>query len=583
MQGGELVFTGEEGESAVTNADQVNAAWDKLTIYSDAMWNRVMEDGASMLWMRGLLAFGLPGSPRFFFEEERELDAYYQGRSAAKGDGIEFRRTSIDDVTDYIGLWAADPAGGQAVRRFMDDNPSMLPYLIGKTFWGPGGTPPLERDQEEFFADMANGLVQPMPYGPWRTRESIRNNEYDRQLAVQAQYGQNPHEVAAMTISDPEAYNKMSQQYTQTHEMILWEDDLRGSEYKGWKERNRDNNFSIREEAIRKYNNMSQTLSDTIQMIEVTPLLNVAEQKEAANALKAMKAGLSGFIDEMRTGDQNYDFLSGWQQLRMRWFEEAYVPYLDALSPLYDELAESNTDAQQDVIWNKIAQVQDVVGDAEVMIDGYAFPPPNVFKWNNKDPEIREASLLQNVTYKAAWLDTATTDRLLDMEPTLEKYLPSTPKQRNVWNQYNTMYEKIDAEHKGGQEGGISQKLRDKKRKDLEGQLRSILLESGETDQLLWMDFWPIQKLNEAKQLPPTLQNSEWIGYVNSIQRVRAANGYKSVGDDDDARRAMTRMLQERIASDPIFRAELIELGVKLYGEELPESIIPQLFFNDRY
>ncbi|KKL63032.1 hypothetical protein LCGC14_2179200, partial [marine sediment metagenome] len=130
MVGNELRWNGEQP----ANVDEVNAAWDKLTLYSDATWTRAIEDGASMLAMRGMLAAGLPGSPRFFFDEERSLDAYYQGRNP----DAPFRRVNIDDVLDYVLLWAADPAGGEAVRKLLGENPSMGPYLVGKTFWNPG-------------------------------------------------------------------------------------------------------------------------------------------------------------------------------------------------------------------------------------------------------------------------------------------------------------------------------------------------------------------------------------------------------------------------------------------------------------
>jgi hypothetical protein len=142
-------------------------------------------------------------------------------------------------------------------------------------------------------------------------------------------------------------------------------------------------------------------------------------------------------------------------------------------------------------------------------------------------------------------------------------------------------YDEIEKRHDGGL--GITQKDRNRQRKDLDKQLREILLQSGETDQLTWMDMWPIQKLNEAGQLPDRLQDSQFIEYINGIQRRRAAEGYKSVGEDDDGRRATVRQLRAKLDSDPIFRAQLVELGIQLYGEELPESIIPKLFFNDSF
>jgi len=480
-----------------------------------------------------------------------------------------------------VAAWAADPAGGNAVRAFLANNPAMGPYLVGKSYWEPGGVPPLESENDDYFKDIESGVRQAMPFGAWRTRESIRNNEYDRQLMIKHQYGDDPYEVASLTIGDPETYNELTQEFTQKHAMFMWEDQLRGSEYTNWKERNREDQFSIREEGIRKYNDMNQTISDTIQMLEVTPLLNGAERKETTDGLKAMKAGISDFIEEMRTEDTNYDFLSGWQQLRIRWFDEGYSPYLDALGEQYDKMDDAETEVEMDRIWAAVANVEETIGAREVIIDGHRFPPPATFKWNNKDPEVREASLLKSVTYKAAWLDAATTDRVLEMSPELEKYLPSTPKQRAVFDEYNQWYDEIEKRYAGNT--GITYNDRKKQRDNLDEQLRGILLADGESDQLTWLDMWPVQKLNEAKQLPDRLQNSELIEQVNAIQRARAAEGYKSVGENDPGRRALTRTLRDRIAADPIFRAQLVEIGIQLYGEELPEAIIPKLFFNDSY
>ena len=574
MVDNELRWNGEKP----ADVDQVNAAWDKLTLYSDAVWVRAMEDGASMLMMRSFLSAILPGSPRLYFEEERTLDAYYQGKYTDN----QFRRTDIDDVMDYVLLWAADPAGGMAVRKMLAENPTMGPYLVGKSYWGPGGVPPLDRSNEQYFSDLEAGLIRPMPHGAWRTREAIRNNEYERQIAVKMTYGENPYEVAALTLSDPQAYNEMSQPFTQKHHMFMWEDELRGSEYKTWKDRNRDDQFNIREEGIRKYNDVNMTISDTIQMLEITPLLNLAERAEATTTLKQMRAGINEFIEEMRVGDQNYDFLSGWQQLRMRWFEEGYMPYLDTLSIQYDLLEEADSSVEQDRIWAEIAYIEDKVGAVPVIIDGQEFPPPAVFKWNNKDEPVKEAKLLKAITYNAAWLDTATTERLVAQSPNLEKYLPTTPAQKQIWEEYTVWYDKIDERYDKGV-GEISMKQRDKQRKNLNEQIRTLLGERGYTDQLTWMDFWPIQKLNESGQLPQSLQDSDWVQYVNGIQQVRSADGYKSVGDDDAGRRALTRLLMQEVRNNPVFREELVGLGIQLYGEELPEAIIPQLFFNDRF
>ena len=570
-----LVVNGE----APSNVDEVNAAWDKLTLYSDAVWTRAVEDGASSNIMRSFLAAILPGSARFFFAEERALDAYYQGRDPE----APFRRTSIDDVMDYMLLWAQDPAGGSAVRKFLGNNPTMGPYLVGKTYWGPGGTPPLDRSTEQYFADLDAGLVRPVPFGAWQTRDAIRDNEFMRQIAVKEMYGDNPYEVAALTLSDPQKYGEMSQEFTQKHHMMMWEDELRGGDYAEWKDRNREDQFSIREESIRTFNDVSSTISDTIQMLEVTPLLNSAERRETIGTLKQMNAGIREFTKEMEIGDKNFDFLAPWQKLRIRWFEEGYLPYSEAVGVIYEKINNADTAVEQDRLWAEMAELNNGLGSTDILIDGFRFPPPMVFKWNNKDPEVREADTLKSTIYKTGWLDNDQIDRLVAANPDMGKYLPTTPYQRDIWKQYNDWYDEIDARWDGGAQGGIEQKERNKQRDNLEEQLREVLSREGLSDQIVWLDLWPIQKLNLADSLPPLLQDSEWIGYVNGIQQIRAADGYSSVGDDHAGRRAMQRLLIDRVTSDPQFRAELVELGIQLYGEELPEAIIPKLFFNDQF
>ena len=573
MVDGQLVWNGEKP----ADVEVVNASWDKLTLYSDAVWTRAIEDGASMLMMRGLLAAVLPSAPRFFFDEERALDAYYQGRNPEI-----FKRTSIDDVMDYVLDWAQDPAGGVAVRTFLESHPEMGPYLVGKTYWGPGGVPPLDRNTEQYFEDLDNGIVKPMPHGAWRVREEIRNNEWERGIAVVEAYGTDPYETAAMTLSDPQGYNELTQPFTQKHHMFMWEDEVHGGEYLGWRGRNDEDQFSIREQGIKAYNDMNQTIWDVIQFTEVTPLMNDAERREQIAGLNKMNAGIREFTEEMRVGDNNYDFLAPWQILRMRWFEEVYSPYLDAKKPLYEALNNADSGSEQDRIWAQLAIVEDTIGQQPVFLDGHEFPPPAHFGYQNKDEAVRTADGVKQITYKAAWLDDAQIGRIVEQSPQLDKYLPTTPMQRQIFSEYNKWYDEIDARFDGGA-GEITQKERNRQRKGLEEQLVSMLHQNGLSDQVTWLSMWPIQKLNEAGQLPLSLQDSDIVAQVNGIQQLRAADGYKSVGDDNAGRRALTRTLMQRVATDPQFRADLVELGIQLYGEELPEAIIPKLFFNDSF
>ena len=160
--------------------------------------------------------------------------------------------------------------------------------------------------------------------------------------------------------------------------------------------------------------------------------------------------------------------------------------------------------------------------------------------------------------------------------------MPTTTVQGDVWQQYNEWYDVIEERYDGGI-SDLKVNERNKQRKNLEGKLRTLLVESGYGDQVTWMDLWPLQKLNEAGSLPSLLQDSDFVGMVNGIQQRRAADGFKSVGDDDSGRRALTRLLMIDVRDNPLFREELVELGIQLYGELLPEAIIPILFFNDRF
>jgi hypothetical protein len=574
MQNGTLTWIGEKP----ANVDEVNDAWDTLTMFEDAMWTRIVEDGASSLMMRGMLGFVLPGTPRAFFEEERKVDAYYQGAHS----GTEFRRVNIDEVVKYLLEAAVEDKGGSAYHMFLANNPDLRLYLNSKSFWGAGGAPPLENDIEQYHQDLQDGLIKPMPIGAWKVRDQIRTNEHDRHMAIREEYGPDPHVAAAMSLSDPLGYSELTQPFTQTHIMIMWEDEIREGEYLGWKDRNREDQFSIREESIRKYNDTAQTLSDTIQMLEITPLLNAGERQETIRSLKQMKVGLNEFIEEMRAADQNYDFLAPWQQLRMRWFEEGYVPFLEARTELFDKFEDANTAVEEDRIWAEIAELNDTMGAASVIIDGREFPSPKDFEWNNKDLEVRETDVMKSATYKIDWLDPVTIDRLLLESPELEKYLPSTPAQQEIWDDYNEWYATIDERWNEGQ-GEITLKERNKQRENLEGQLHQALLEGGYSDQVTWSNLWAIQKLNEAGMLPETLQDSGFVEMTNSIQQRRAAEGYASVGDDDAGRRALTREIMVELERNPQFRADLVGIGLQLYGEELPEAIIPILFFNDRF
>lgn len=577
IRDGELYWKGEKP----ADSSLVDAAWQTLRRYSDAVLQRAIENAASTTMMRGMLAAILPGTPRMFYEEERIVDGYYAAQNAQNDQTSLLHGTTIDETVDYIRTWAEDETGGRSMRLFLESHPELAPYLEGKSYWGAGGQPPLERSLELYFEDVENGLRDPVSPDVFLHRSAVSANETERQIAFIEAFGDDPYAAAAASLADPQKYQEVMAEFNTKREMLAWEDELNGNAYAEWKQRNRADNFSIIEEALTKYNDYSSTISDLIQIVEANPLMTIDEVELISGELKGLRAGLSNIRNELELTDEEYSWMQPHMRLRMQYFDDFYGPYIDEAGKIYDEIAASSTSEQQDYLWNKLAQLKDVVGLVPPVIDGREFPAVTQFQYENKDPEIRNREQVQQLTYKPEWLDEAAVTHILAERPQLEQYLPSTPFQRSIYDEFNSELERLDRAYANGT-GTMTFKQYNDVKEALQGQLEKTLFDNGYGAQVEWRYYWPVQRLSIAGELPVEIPQ-EFVDYASAIQRHRRSQGYVSVGEDDPGRRALTSAIFVRAESDPAFLDALTELGITLYGESLIDEIVPLLFFNDRF
>ena len=578
---GELRWRGERPPEA----QEVEAAYLSLKHYSDSVMVRAVENAASALWMRGALAFVLPGTPRMFYEEEKALDAYYQGRATAEGKKPALESYDIDSTVQAIQDWVADPAGSFATRTFIENHPELQPYLVGKTYWEPGGQPPLERSLDLYFQDTEAGLRTPVPPDVWMHMNAIRDAENDRSVAFKTTYGDDPYRAAAASIADPQGYKDLMEPYNTWRDRLEWEDELNGSPYDTWRNRNKSEEFNIIAEAISSYQTFENVLSDVIQIAEADPNMTLDELKELNASIGKMKAGINDIEQQFRETDADVGWMRPEARLRLQYFTEVYGPYLDELSTQYDALETAQTGEERSIIFNKIAQIKDRWADMDIRFDerpDVQFPSPSAFQLENKHPALRELSVTRSITYPAEFFDKATVDEAVTFYPPLAEYLPTTPAQREVWDWYSGGREYISQRYMNNT-GDVDESQVRRAREQLDKEFQQRLADNGWYGMIEWQDLWDVQKLERAGALPESFKRYKLVEQVNAIQRARAAQGYKSVGSKDPGRRALTRTIWKLVEEDPVFAQDLAELGDRVYGEAVPDSFIDELFFNDSF
>jgi len=583
--GNNILWKGEKP----AEARDIEIAFGNLMDYQETMLERAIFLGGSTTMLRAILAAILPGTPQLFFEEEKHLDSYYEAYDRAafgRGDTDSIpvaRRSNMKEVIALVNEWIVDPSGRSTARLFLENHPSLAPFLTGKTYWTENGQPPLETTLTTYFQDIEDNLRKPVPVDVWLHRQDISAVETERDVRFIERYGRDPYQAVANALNDPEGYVELQEEYNTKRDILDWEDEMNGSPYAQHQGRDAADNFDVIAEQLREYSEMTVALNDVIDLVEASPNMSPGQIKELASQLKGLRQGISDIREELETSQTDLDWMSPHRQLYFRYFDEVYGPYLDAMGEFYDELEAAFTSEARDLIWNKVAQATDQWNDRIYVFTerpDVVLPAPPEYQWQNKAPLYKEHTIAQGIIGRIEWLDLAKVERIIAVNPQLTKYLPSTPMQRAVIDDFNSIYEELDQEYDNGT-GSMTHKAYSGVKKLIGEAMQMSFIENGWTNMALWNTLWPVQKLDIAGQIPESFKKYGIVDMVAMIQMQAVSEGHKSVGEDNPARSALTRQIGVWMETDPQFMQDVLDLGFTLYDTRMLDKLIPIMFFNE--
>jgi len=571
------------------NAEVVEMAFQNMMDHQEYVLDRAINLGASTTMLRAILAAILPGTPQLFYEEEKHLDSYYEAYDRAafgRGDTDSIpvaRRSNMMEVIAMVNEWIVDPSGRSTARLFLENHPDMAPFLTGKTFWENNGQPPLETTLTTYFQDIEDGLRKPVPVGVWLHRQDISAVETSRDVAFIQKYGMDPYQATANALFDPEGMVELQEEFNTKRDILDWEDDMNGGDYAAHKDRGTVDNFDVIAAQLQQYSETVVAVNDVIDLVEASPNMSPGQIKELAGQLKGLKQGIRDIVEELDSSEDDFSWMSPHRQLYMRYFDEVYVPFLDAIGGFYDELETAHTSEARDIIWGKVAAATDQWNEKVYMFSerpDVALPSPPEYQWENKAPMYKDHTIAQGIIGKIEWIDLAKAQRIIEANPQLVDYIPNTPAQRSLINNINDLYVDLDATYANGT-GPITYKTYMGVKKVIAETMQTAFIENGWTQMAMWNVLWPVQRLDLAGQIPPSFERYGLVDMVAMIQAQALSEGHKSVGEDNPARNALNRQIVSWMDTDSQFKQDILDLGFRLYDTRMLDKLIPILFFNE--
>ncbi len=593
MQTGVITRQGEVAEelaAAEAGSAEAHALEDELRALDEFTTKEVKEVAASRAFMQTVYGVIMPFNPKMPTESQTLREYFHQGRMVSdqwaegKPMPMPFDDRNATEAWQMVAAWAADETGSQAKQEFLTQHggrSSILAAIAPRTYWGGVGLPVWASDMTEYFAQVEEGAIQPLPVDVLRYKIRSMQLQVEREMIYVEEYGNDPKAQALKMAQDGAYLTEISELYDEKWRALEIEDELVNDG--AWAEYSRDNASTYVDYA---HNEQIEKL-DAIKIAEEEMDLELfpEDPQEAKQILGRITGIKQSYYDavEVYTDGRYADWDVSPRQQYLNEYYTKMGDYYGELEKQYAKTEQADTQEELSAAYDEVARWRREHSDRPLIVDGSAFPSPAEYSWNNMDREHQTAQVDAKLADKLEWLSWADVDHIIDIYPKAEAFMPTSEEAKDIFLWKGLQDGMLARKYRIGGEfidlNDGSSKPRQDHQKMINEEFERRLRAAGEFGVLENMNNYPIENFSKFDALP---KGMEWLVPVGVAVHRELAGKDKSpmTNAAKIQQRWVWRLVIEEFQTKPHMRDEFLLWGMRVFQESTVEGIVAQLLGN---
>jgi hypothetical protein len=489
----------------------------------------------------------------------------------------------LEEIGGLVQAWMSDPSGDRAKVWILENNPAMLPFIQGKTYWGPGGPPPEAEGFDQWVEDLENTDRKAFKPEVWQYRYMATAAAVDREVDIINAYGTDPDVAVVEILRSYEAYRGVVEPHNQKIAALDFIDEqVFNGEYAAWQTREGLDSLSQYKLVKDKLSNTRQEVENLIDLLEYSELSPDEERKIRGYLNSAIREVESAVLDLRGQSADNSAYMNPLEQNLASYFLEVATPYWDGRNQIFNELDGVTNSIDRSMIFDMVRmydnnhfssrhEIAGVLSDKRVQV-----PNEMVRAWNGKPQEERQERILRLVGKKPEWLNLFETNILAQEDKNMFLSLPTTQKQVEIYDQATIQKQGIKLYALENPED-MSGSERDKLIGEVDDSLEAWLLDNGRGQEVTYRQALPIERLQMAGLLPRSMESM--MPFVNQVlEQLKAADKSPTSEAGRVAFLALVEWLEDRYyVLHPQAEKDLDMLGLVIYDEAIRSATYQRL------
>jgi hypothetical protein len=577
------------------------ALMDEMRRLEEIYLARAHNNAFGTMFLRGLTGSLLPSTPRMFDRRQEQARAYWDQRELAEEATIRGSATMRDliktlptitgdnfhQAANVVNAFMTDPSGDAARVWVRENNPSLEPFLQGKTYW-TGDTPPPEALEFDAWIDMIESgqrvAFTPEVFVARMQRAAI---SVDKEIAIINQYTNNPDVAAQLILMDYDGYKDVIEEFDMSYSANEFLDTfLYEGRYEAWRNEQDNDNLSVLSQTLDRLLFMQDSVDATIDLLEYMDLSPVEERRIRG----ILSSGIREIVQAVRDlQDRDETWLNERELILAKYWTEISTPYHEGRTEIFNRaITPAENSRERSIGFDELRRYDNDHMNSTHTVegsDGNELEMPNEMlrAWNAKPAKEKEERIYAILDKKPEWLNEFQTAVLLDIAPQLESMLPTTPEDWIIYDSANDHIRALQEAHEANPEEVTESEL-ERQVDEVKEARDKWLQENGRGNEVGWREEWvPAQKLDYADLLPPAIVGA--MPMLNSLLSALEAEEKSPTTNVGEANFLVFKEWLEGqyFPQNPLAKDQISELGLSMFNEPLYSAVLARLFQGDRF
>ena len=581
--------------------EELQAIREELTRKEAIYLARAHDNASGSMLLRAMQGTFLPATPKMFDWRQEEARAYWDQRNLAEEalirGSINYadvlatlpRVTGRDllQANKVVSAFMQDPSGDAARVWVRQNNPSMEPFLLGKSYWDGGSPPPEALEIDQWAEDLKEGVRKPFNGEVFVARMQRAGIAIDKEVAILSEYGNDSNLAAQQILMDYDRYTNVLEDYNMEYAAQDFLDEhLFEGRYAAWRKDIQDDNVSVLSETLEKLRFMQNAADAMVDLLQYTDL-SPAERREIRGTLMSAIREIRDAVERLRDRDPEAPWLNPRDKVLANYWTEVATPYHEERQEIYGRAIETAvTGVERSIGFEELRRYDNEHFTTRHEIEGadgvtLQVPSELVRSWNNKSAGEKEERIFSLLAKKPEWLNQFSVAMLVSTAPQIESMLPVTDEDWEVYEAANNVIQNLQMFHEANPEE-ISASEVEAKKSEIEEERDEWLRLHGRGNEVGWRENWvPAQRLHFAGLLPESLV--DMMPVLNSImEALRAEEKSPTTNLGQEYFLKFKLWLESTYyPQHPTARDDLKELGIIMFDEPLESAIMARLFQDD--